>query len=192
MNRETVLRQAILPSDSLMGKIGLVAAGTFLVAMGAQVEVPMLPVPMSLQTLAISVIGLTYGARLAAITLMVYLAQGAAGMPVFSGGDAGAAHLFGPTAGYLWGFVGMAWMTGWMAENGFGRGGLRMFLAAFIPATLLFVPGAAWIWAATPLDLTGAIQAGVLPFLVGDVVKSTLAAVALAGGWAAFGGRKTR
>lgn len=190
MAQSTTLTQAVLPSQSLLTKLGLIAAGSFAVALGAQVEVPMIPVPMSLQTLMISVIGLTYGARLAAVTLLAYLAQGAIGLPVFAGGSAGAVHLMGPTAGYLFGFVAMAWMTGRMVELGFGRGLLSLFVAAFIPATLLFVPGALWLWQATPLDLTGAINAGVVPFLIGDVVKSGLAALAVAGGWAALSKRR--
>jgi biotin transport system substrate-specific component len=145
---------------------------------------------MSLQTLAISVIGLTFGARLAAATLLVYLGQGAMGLPVFAGGAAGAAHLMGPTGGYLVGFVLMAWLTGFMAERGFGRGFLRLFLAALIPATLLFVPGALWLWAITPLDLSGAVAAGVTPFLLGGLVKSALAAMVAAGGWQALSHRR--
>lgn len=164
----------------------LVFGASGLVALAAQVEVPMVPVPMSLQTLAISVVGLTLGARLAGAALLAYLAQGAMGLPVFAGGDAGAHHLLGPTGGFLFGFVAMAFLTGRIAERGFARGPVRMFVAAFVPATLLFVPGVAWLWAVTPLDLGGAVQAGMIPFLLGDVVKSTLAALIVAGGWSAL------
>ena len=83
----------------------------------------------------------------------------------------------------------MAWLTGWMAERGMARGFGRLFVAAFVPATLLFLPGAGWLWAATPLDFRGALGAGVTPFLVGDVVKSTLAALIVSGGWSALKGR---
>jgi biotin transport system substrate-specific component len=183
MTRDMTLSQAMLPTDSLLAKTALVLAGTVLLALGAQVEVPMLPVPMSLQTLVVSVIGLTYGARLATLTVLAYLAQGFAGMPVFSGGAGGLIHAFGPTGGFLLGFVPMAWATGWMAEHGFGKGAGRLFLAAFIPATLLFVPGVLWLWNVTPLDLQGALHAGFYPFIAGDVVKSALAALAVSGGW---------
>lgn len=177
-----LLRSDVVTRNVLNATL-MILGGSLLVALGAQVEVPMVPVPMSLQTLAISVVGLTFGARMATMALIAYLAQGAAGFPVFSGGSAGAAHLFGPTGGFLWGFVAMAWMTGWMAERGMARGFGRLFIAAFVPATLLFVPGVAWLWAATPLSVQGAIEAGMLPFLVGDVVKSALAALVVAGGW---------
>lgn len=190
MTRDITLTEALIPARTLPVKVALVLAGTLLVALGAQAEVPMVPVPMSLQTLAISVIGLTFGARLAAATLLVYLGQGAMGLPVFAGGAAGAAHLMGPTGGYLAGFVIMAWLTGFMAERGFGCGFLRLFLAALVPATLLFVPGALWLWAITPLDLSGAVAAGVTPFLVGGLVKSAVAAMVAAGGWQALSNRR--
>ena len=172
--------------ESFARQTGLVLAGSLLIALAAQVEVPMIPVPMSLQTLAISVVGLTFGARMAAITLLAYLAQGAAGLPVFAGGGAGLPYMMGPTGGFLLGFVAMAWLTGLMAERGMARGFRRMWVAAFVPATLLFVPGVAWLWTVTPLDLSGAMEAGFYPFLVGDVVKSTLAALMVAGGWQAL------
>ncbi|QIE42961.1 biotin transporter BioY [Rhodobacteraceae bacterium SC52] len=184
------LTQAVLPTDSWFAKLALVLAGSFLVAVSARAEVPMFPVPMSLQTLAISLIGLTYGARLAGATLLAYLAQGAVGLPVFAGGGAGVAYMMGPTGGYLLGFVGMAWLTGLMVERGFGRGLPRLVVAALVPATLLFVPGVAWLWAVTPLDLNGAIAAGMLPFLLGGVVKSAVAAMIAAGGWQALRSQK--
>jgi biotin transport system substrate-specific component len=163
----------------------LVFGASALVALAAQVEVPMLPVPMSLQTLAISVVGLTLGARLAGLALLAYLGQGAMGLPVFSGGDAGLAYMFGPTGGFLIGFAAMAWLTGFLAEQGFARGFWRMFVAAFVPATLLFAPGVAWLWSVTPLNLGGALMAGMVPFLLGDVVKSSLAALIVSGCWRA-------
>ena len=186
MSRQTTLSRALWPSQSLLTQIMLVLGGSLAVALGAQVEVPMIPVPMTLQTLAISVIGLTYGARLAGLTLLAYLAQGAVGLPVFSGGGAGLVHLFGPTGGYLIGFAAMAWLTGLLVERGFGRTLGGLFLAALVPGLLLFVPGAAWLWAITPLDLTGAVAAGVVPFLVGAVVKAGIAALAVSGAWAAW------
>lgn len=189
--REATLSKAILGSDSLLKKLAMVVFGSLAVGAAAQIEVPMFPVPMTLQTLVISVIGLTFGARMAGLTLLAYLAEGAAGLPVFAGGSAGLAKLVGPTSGYLWGFVAMAFMTGWMVERGLSRGIVRLFIAAFVPATLLFVPGALVLWAVMPtLDLNGALNAGVYPFLVGDVVKSFLAALVVVGGWQAVKSRK--
>ncbi len=190
MTHETVLMKQFVGSLSLLRNLAIVLLGSAFIAISAQLSVPMFPVPMTMQTLAISVIGLTFGARLAGLTLLAYLVEGALGLPVFAGGGAGILKLVGPTSGFLWGFVGMAFLTGWMAENGFSRGFVRLFIAAFVPATLVFVPGVLGLWALTPLDLSGAFNAGALPFLVGDVVKSTLAALVVTGGWAAIKNRQ--
>jgi biotin transport system substrate-specific component len=172
-----------LIAKPLLRNFLLVVGGSLAIGLGAQITVPMVPVPMTLQTLIISVIGLTFGARLAGLTLLVYLLEGAMGLPVFANGGFGSAKLVGPTAGYLWGFVGMAFLTGFMVENGFKQGVPRLFTAAFVPATLLFVPGVLVLWAVTPLDFLGAFKAGALPFLIGDIVKSLLAALIVAGAW---------
>ena len=189
-SRAAPLALALGGDASALRQLGLVLFGSLLVAASAQVSVPMWPVPMTLQTLAISVIGLTMGARLAAATLVVYLGQGAMGLPVFAGGAAGLPYMFGPTGGFLVGFVAMAWLTGFLAERGFGRGLPRLFVAAFVPALLLFVPGVAWLWAVTPLSLEAAVMAGAVPFQMGGLVKSALAAVIVAGGWQALKRRR--
>ncbi|TVS05452.1 MAG: biotin transporter BioY [Rhodobacteraceae bacterium] len=176
-------------NDTLARKLAMVLFGSVLVGMSAQVSVPMYPVPMTLQTLAISLIGLTYGARLAGVTLAAYLAQAAAGLPFFAGGASGVVYLFGPTGGFLFGFVAMAWLTGWLVERGLSRGFGRLFLAAFIPALLLFIPGVLWVWIITPLDLNAAIMGGAVPFQLGGVVKSAVAALIVTGAWAAFKAR---
>lgn len=185
----TPLMTQLGADQSLLRKLAMVAFGSILVGMSAQVSVPMFPVPMTLQTLAISLIGLTYGARLAGATLLTYLAQGALGFPVFAGGAAGAAHLMGPTGGFLIGFVAMAWLTGYLVERGLDRGFGRLFMAALIPATLLFVPGVLWLWAITPLNANAALAAGATPFLLGGVVKSAVAALIVTGAWAAWKNR---
>ncbi len=190
MTVSTPLMTALGGNDTLARKLTMVLFGSVLVGMSAQVSVPMYPVPMTLQTLAISLIGLTYGARLAGVTLLAYLAQGAAGMPVFAGGAAGLAYMFGPTGGFLLGFVAMAWLTGFLVERGLGQGLGRLFLAAFIPALLLFVPGVLWLWTVTPLDLQAAAMAGAVPFQLGGLVKSAVAALIVSGAWAAWRSRR--
>ncbi len=183
VTHDTTLATTISTVRSIPAKVMLVLAGSWLVAISAQISVPMVPVPMTLQTLAISIIGLTFGARLAAATMVVYLGQGAMGLPVFASGAAGLPYMFGPTGGFLVGFVAMAWLTGYLVERGLGRGLLPLFVAAFIPALLLFVPGTLWVWTVTPLDLQGAVMAAAVPFQLGGLVKSALAAAAVWGGW---------
>ena len=184
------LSQAAFGTRTLTTQLMMVIFGSLFLALISQVEVPMFPVPMSLQTLGITLIGLTFGARLAAVTILVYLAQGAAGLPVLSGGDAGLVHFSGPTAGYLWGFVVMAFLTGWLVERGLDRGFGRLFIAALVPAMLLYVPGAGWLMAGFGMDADAAFAAGVAPFVLGDVVKSALAAAAVTGSWAMLKARR--
>ncbi|PYE85839.1 biotin transporter BioY [Pseudoroseicyclus aestuarii] len=181
----TTLTAAALPR-SLPVQTLMVLGGSLAIAVAAQISVPMIPVPMTLQTLAILVVGLTYGARLGGATLLAYLAEGALGLPVFSNGGAGLAYMAGPTGGFLLGFALMAWLAGLLAENGLGRGTLRLTLAALVPAAVLYLPGIAWLTVLTPLDLSGAFTAGAAPFLIGDAVKAVLAAMIVSGGWAAL------
>jgi len=105
MSRDMTLSQAVTGSTSLLKQVLMVAGGTAFIALAAQISVPMLPVPMTLQTLAILMVGFTFGARLGAATLIAYLAEGAMGLPVFANGMNGVAFA-GPTAGFLVGFVG--------------------------------------------------------------------------------------
>lgn len=180
------LTQAALPARSTATNTLLVLAGSALIALSAQASVPMWPVPMTLQTLAITIIGLTYGSRLAALTVLAYLAEGAMGLPVFANASGGIAPLMGPTAGFLWGFVGMAWLSGWLVERGLDRGFLRLFVAGIVPGMLLFVPGAAALSIVLGKSMADSVALAVTPFLVGGVIKALIAAMAVAGGWQFF------
>lgn len=177
------LTQAALPARSLLINTMLVLAGSALLGISAQVSVPMFPVPMTLQTLVVSMIGLAYGSRLGAATVLAYLAEGAMGLPVFANFSAGIAPLMGPTAGFLWGFVAMAWLTGLLVERGLDRGFAKLFVAAFIPAVLLFVPGVLVLKLVTGMGWQAALMAGMVPFLLGALVKAIVAAMAIKGGW---------
>jgi biotin transport system substrate-specific component len=167
-----------------------ILGGSVLIGLGAQVSVPMFPVPMTLQTLAVVLVGLTAGSRLGAAAVLAYLAQGAAGLPVFAGGAFGPQHLVGPTAGFLWGFVGMAFLAGLAAERGLARRFLGTFLSVLAISVALYVPGVLWLEATTGLDLAGAARAGMVPFLAGDAVKAAVAALGVTGAWAALDARR--
>lgn len=188
MSQKTLL-QASLGAESLLAKTLVVLGGSALIALGAQVSVPMWPVPMTLQTLAVVLVGLTAGSRLGAAAVLAYLAEGAMGLPVFAGGVGGAVFLAGPTAGFLWGFVALAFAAGWLVERGLARGLFATFLGVAAISALLYVPGVLWLNAVTPLDLQGAVNAGMLPFVLGDTIKAAIAALAVTGGWAALSRR---
>ena len=177
------LTQAAFPNRSILINTMLVLAGSVLLAASAQVSVPMYPVPMTLQTLVVSMIGLAYGSRLGAATVVAYLAEGAMGLPVFANFSAGVPVLMGPTAGFLWGFIGMAWLTGLLVENGHDRGFARLFFAALIPALLLFVPVAGVLALVLGKSVGDAVALAVTPFLLGALVKAVIAAMAVTGGW---------
>jgi biotin transport system substrate-specific component len=184
--RTKTLAAAVWPAGSEAGframrAVLLALVGSALVAISAQIQVPMYPVPMTMQPFAVIVIGAAYGGRLGAATLLLYMAEGALGLPVFAGMKGGAAVLAGPTAGYIVGFVLAAGAVGWLAERGWDRTVVATVAAMTIGMALIYIPGVAWL--ASLIGTEKAIAAGMLPFLVGDAVKIALAALVLPGAW---------
>lgn len=175
------LWQAPTRTERLARSIGLVALGTLALYASAKVQVPFYPVPATLQTLVVMLIGAFYGPRLAAATVLAYLAEGAAGLPVFVGTPErgiGLLYMTGPTGGFLIGFVAMAATAGWLAAKGFARtlvGALGVALAANV---VLYAFGLAWL--GTLIGFDKAIAGGAVPFLLSDAVKIGLAASLMA------------
>jgi biotin transport system substrate-specific component len=147
---------------------GLALLGSWLLAASAQVTVPMWPVPATLQSLVVLLLGALGGPAMGVAAVGAYLAQGAAGLPFFAGGAGGPAVLMGPTAGYLLGFLAAAWLAGF-ARGAWWRQG-AVLLAAHL---LLFVPGVAWL--AGFIGWERALQVGFLVFIPGTLVKTGLA-----------------
>ena len=167
----------------------LVAAGTALMALSAKVQVPMWPVPMTMQTFAVLVIGMAYGWRLGGVTLLAYLAEGAAGLPVFASG-AGVAYFFGPTGGYLVGFVVAAMLVGWLGERGWDRSVVPTLVAMTLGTAVIFGLGVGWL--STIVGFDKAVAAGLVPFLLGAAFKIALAAAVLPVAWRLLGRRDKR
>jgi len=163
-----------LDGRSLPAKAFTIVLGSWVVAASAWVEVPMLPVPMTMQTLAILVIGALCGWRIGAATLAAYLAQGAAGLPMFAGGAGGAHHLVGPTAGYLFAFPVAAALTGWLARRGWNASVPTLLASMLLGHVVILVGGVAWL--STLLGVEQAVTVGLMPFWAGTVLKSALAA----------------
>jgi biotin transport system substrate-specific component len=169
----------------------LAVAGTALLALSAKLKVPFYPVPMTMQTFAVLVIGMAYGWRLAAATLALYLAEGAAGLPVFAGTPEkgiGVAYMLGPTGGYLLGYVLAAALVGWLAERGWDRGIGFAALAMLAGNAVIYVPGLLWLGAVVGWDKP-VLAWGLAPFLWGDLAKLALAALALPLAWKLVGRR---
>ena len=159
----------------------LAVLGSAFLAVLAQIEIPFYPVPQTMQTLGVMVIGMTYGWRLAGSTIALYLVEGAVGLPVFAGG-ASAAALVGPTAGYLFGFVLGGMVMGWLAERGWDRNPITAIAAMVLGDAVVFALG--WAWLAYFIGDAGkAFELGVLPFLFGDACKIALVAVGLPLAW---------
>ena len=160
---------------SLRGMIyaSLFGAGT---AAGAYIIIPLPPVPITLQTLFTCLAGALLGARLGALSQVIYLLIGIMGLPVFAGGKAGLGVLFGPTGGYLLGFVAAAWVIG-ILMNLKKTPGFVWTAAALVAGTaVIYVLGVAQLSLVAKISVNKAISVGVLPFLIGDVVKILAAA----------------
>ncbi|MGF1474254.1 MAG: biotin transporter BioY [Geminicoccaceae bacterium] len=186
MNAATpaTLADALIPLPSLPSWLRhalLAGLGSLLLTLSAKTQIPFYPVPMTLQTCVVMLIGFAFGWRLGAATVLLYLAQGAAGLPVFAGTPEkglGLAYMAGPTGGYLFGFVLAALITGKTIH--LTRHWLGLALGTGLATLAIFVPG--YLWLATLIGIEPAWVHGVAPFMLGALVKGALAvAVTLAG-----------
>lgn len=152
--------------------LAMIVGGSLALALSAKTQVPFWPVPVTMQSMVVLLIGAGFGSRIGTATVLAYLAEGVAGLPVFAGALAGPAYLMGPTGGFLLGFLPAAWFAGWAARE--ARGLAPMALAMIAAHAVLFVPGIAWL--AVSLGWAKAVAVGVTPFLLATLLKSGLAA----------------
>ena len=152
----------------------LAVAGAGVLAVAAKVQLPFWPVPVTLQTLAVLVLGMAYGPRLVAATVALYLAEGALGLPVFAGPLAGIGYLAGPTGGYLLGFVPAAAVTGWLATRGWDLRASTALVALAAGLALIYLPGVAWL--SKFVGVEQALTVGFAVFLPAEAAKLVLAA----------------
>jgi biotin transport system substrate-specific component len=154
----------------------LIALGTALLTLSAKVNLPLPYVPMTLQTLVVLMIGAAYGWRLGSATIVAYLAEGAIGFPVFAGPVGGLAPLVGPTAGYLYGFVAAAFVTGWLSERGWDRSVPLLFVAMGLGHIIILAAGFGWLAFGIKLGVEKAWLVGVAPFIAASLIKNALGA----------------
>ncbi len=178
------LWQSRRPLPIVRGVI-LAIAGSLLLALSARAEIPLAPVPITMQTFVVLVLGVAYGWRLGMLTLLLYLLEGAAGLPVFAGGNAGIGVLVGPTGGYLLGFVVAAAVCGYLAEKGWDRRPTTTFAAMIIGNLIIYALGLLQLGIVIGWDKP-ILQVGMYPFLFGDLLKIVLAMVVLPGTWQAI------
>ena len=172
-------------NKKLLKNISLVILGTVFIAVSAQVIVPFVPVPVTLQTLAVLIIGLSFGSKLGLVTVFTYLFEGAVGLPVFAGG-ASTLALIGPTAGFLFGFLLMVYVAG-LARDLQVTNFFATSFFTLLASMLLYIPGAIWPlliaeffgikagWANLPVSKI--ISSFIAPFILIDIVKSLVAAL---------------
>ena len=177
-------------SDRLLFTAGAIVIGVCLLTLSAKLQVPFWPVPMTMQTLVVLMLGMAYGPRLGTGTVLAYLLVGAFGLPVFAGTPErgiGLAYMMGPTAGFLLGFVAAAWVTGVLAERGWDRSVLWCAAAMLAGTVIIIGFGLAALIPVT--GLSRAIEVGLIPFLASGALKIALGALALPLIWRLLGPR---
>ena len=171
--------------------VTLIVGGSLAVGLSAQVALPLAfsPVPITGQTLAVLLVGALMGRVRGGVVMLLYLAEGVAGLPVFAGGGAGAAHLLGPTGGYLVGFVVAATVTGYLAERGWDRRFGTTLAAMLLGTVAIFVVGLAWLGLFTGTE--NLLAMGLYPFIPGAIAKIIVAAALVPQGWKLLDLRKS-
>lgn len=168
---------------SVVTDLVLIASGAALTAISAQLFIPLWPVPITMQTLAVLIVGSTLGATRGALSMVLYLVLGLVGLPVFSEASSGVAVVFGPSGGYIIGFVFAAALTGWLAQCNWDRKFLGAALSFFAGTVVIFVFGLIGLSLALSLNLEQTLAGGLYPFVIGGIVKAALAAAAIPGTW---------
>lgn len=187
MSTITTTRPTIVDSvinRTLYSDIALVAFGVALTAIAAQIQIPVSPVPFTFQTLAVLLIGASYGVTRAGITMATYALAGLVGIPVFAGFSKGPEVLVGATGGFIIGFIFAAMLTGYLAQRGWSANPWKMFLNFSFGSVLIYAIGVPVLaMVAFDAELLVATQF-MLPYLVWDALKAVIAGALLPTAWA--------
>lgn len=180
----TIYERSFPHVSSAVRSVTLILLGSWFVALFAQIEIPLpfSPVPITGQTFAVLLVGALLGSKRGAATMLAYITQGAAGLPFFAGGARGIGILTGATAGYLAGFIVAAYVVGLLAERGMERSFKTSVVPFLVGTVIIYAFGVTWL--STVIGSFGkAIELGLLPFIIGDVIKMVAAGVALPSAW---------
>ena len=183
---KSLISQALPQSGAarLITQAAIVIAGSMALVFSAKAKVVLGPVDLSLQTMVVMLLASTLGMRLGIATVVLYLAQGAMGYPVFQSTPEkgiGLAYMVGPTGGYLAGFLVMTAIVGFAADRGWDRNALKLFAIMLLADAMLLVMGASWL--GVLMGFENAWQFGIAPFIVPDIIKAALAACLIPAGW---------
>jgi len=181
MNKTLALH--LFPTKSMAREGAWIASAALLTALCSQVSIPWVPVPFTLQTFAVLLTAFALGSRRGALAQVAYIGAGACGLPVFAGWAGGATHLFGPTGGYLVGFVAASWIVGRLAEKGWDRKFALSLAAMAIGNLTIYAFGVTWL--SVYVGLGSAAVNGMAVFLLGDAIKVLAASAALPAAWKA-------
>jgi biotin transport system substrate-specific component len=179
--RATLADQFI--TRTLATDVALVVGGAAVVAVAAQIAVPLWPVPITGQTFAVLVVASALGAVRGTLAMALYAVLGIVGLPIFSDASSGLSIVAGPTGGYIIGFVFSAALVGWIAERSGDRKYLGATLAFAAGTVVTFAFGLIWLSASLNLNLEQTLQGGLYPFIIGGIVKSLLAAAIIPTVW---------
>jgi biotin transport system substrate-specific component len=186
-----VISQRALPRSWVVSVL-LVVTAAALTALAAQwrIHLPFTPVPITGQTFAVLLTGAALGWKLGAAGQLLYVTVGALGAPVFSDASGGVEVITGATGGYLIGFVFAAGVVGWMAGHRQDRTFATMFTAFILGSMVVYAFGVTGLMVSADMSLTGAVEAGAVPFLLGDLIKAAAAGILLPGAWKFLGSRE--
>ena len=180
----TIYERAFPRISNTVRDVTLILLGSWLVALFAQIEIPLpfSPVPITGQTFAVLLIGALLGSKRGVAAMLAYIAQGTAGLPFFAGGASGFGILTGATAGYLAGFIVAVYVVGLLAERGMERSFRTSVIPFLVGTVIIYAFGVTWL--SIVLHSTAkALAAGLLPFLIGDAIKLFAAAAVLPSAW---------
>ena len=188
LSSQAALIDRVVPRSAI-NNVALILSGAVFTAYAAQLVIPMWPVPITAQTLAVLLVGSVLGATRGAISLIVYFSMGAVGLPVFS---AATSLSFGPTFGYLVGFVAAAAVVGYLSQRGWHKSVTGVIGSFAIANSVIYLFGLPWLAFALGIlgaanDLASVAAAGLAPFIIGDLIKMTLAAALLPLAWKFLG-----
>jgi len=171
INFKSQVKELSLNRPSLR-QITLTSLFAALTASGAFISIPLYPVPISLQTFFTLLAGMTLSSSIAISSQLIYVLLGVIGLPVFAGFRAGIGVLFGPTGGFLWGFIIAAYVMGKLVENRKGEKSIKFYFLIGLGGTLfIYLPGILQLSLVTGIGVKKAIMAGLLPFIPGDILK---------------------
>jgi biotin transport system substrate-specific component len=174
ISRPTLADRVI--TRSVVSDIILVVTGAAFTGILAQISVPLWPVPITGQTLAVLLVGSTLGMVRGALSMLAYALLGVIGVPWFSDANSGWGVIAGPTGGYIIGFIVAAALTGWLAQRSWDHKVVGAFVSFMAGTVVVFAIGMPWLAAVLNLDLAKTLEYGLYPFIIGGIIKALIAA----------------